>query len=96
MKTLLVISTLILTGCASLQTQWQGKDVNALIDKMGLPNKQMEIDGSEIWEYVSSCSGSSYTSAPHNVLITSNFSQCTHRVFRIKQGKIVSAKKRFK
>ena len=62
MKRLIVVSAMLLTGCASMYlpqshynetvSKWVGKPIIDLVQKVGIPNKTMDLpDGSKAYEY---------------------------------------------
>lgn len=92
-KKLFFISlTLALAGCATASStlkSWVGKSDTALVQKWGIPHRQMEKGGESIYEY-SFCDGG--TSISQNVsgyqLATYN-QNCERWTFFIKDGQIV-------
>lgn len=89
----------LLSGCASMQNKWQGKEINTVLDKYGIPNDRISTQDGEVWQYVDRCGGFT-TKGPvvygQPQMIGSTFNSCRVTNFRIKDGFVVSAKQSWK
>jgi hypothetical protein len=96
MKRIPLLILLLLSGCASFKSSWVGKDSSAVVDKFGVPSNSMKFKDVEFWEYISDCRGSSVYLYNYGYPISSSSNRCTHRTFKIKDDKVIDAKKSFK
>ncbi len=93
MKTICLLAAVsLLTGCASLQAKWMSRDSGELIDKFGIPNARMDYAGGEVWQYTDECRSYGMAMPMYGTTFASGSMKCRHRIFQIRDGKVIAAK----